>query len=208
MQWGLVVLWGTAIAVGKPKWVRLAMTLGLAGAMVTQLVLLHLDGLLTVETALPLHLCGLFGCLSIPLLWLESRPLYEASAFLAAPAAFLTLFFPAVIECSHPVLMALAFGQLHVLVALTPVFLWRTGKPLPTNPRRTLILGSGYLLFIWAFNRAFGTNYLFLRAAPAGTPLEVIHMRGEAFYCCALAMLCMPVFSLLQGLYVRVQSRK
>lgn len=47
-------------------------------------------------------------------------PLYELSAFLAGPAAAVTLLFPAVIESSRPVLMRLAFLQLHVLVALTP----------------------------------------------------------------------------------------
>lgn len=206
MQWGLLTIWGAAVWLGGRRIPRL-MAAALPLSMGTQLWLLHMDGLFTLETALPLHLCGLFGVLSIPLLlgW-ECRPLYEASAFLAGPAAFLTLFFPAVMPCSHPKLMALAFHQLHVLVALTPAALWRNGKPLPTNPRRTLILGSGYLLFIAAFNRAFQTNYLFLRAAPAGTPLSVLFSQGSVFYVCALLMLCMLAFSLLQGLFCRLME--
>jgi len=208
MRWVLVVLWGMAVWKGRREPVRAAVTVGLVLSMGMQLSLLAADGLLSVETALPLHLCGLFGVLSIPLLWWESQPLYEASAFLAGPAAFLTLFFPAVIPCSHPQLMALAFHQLHVLVALTPVFLARCGKPLPVNPRRTLILGSGYLLFVCAFNRAFHTNYLFLRAAPAGTPLFWLLSYGQPVYIAALLMLCMPVFSWLSGLFALIEEQR
>ena len=175
--------------------------------MLTQLWLLHLDGLLMLETALPLHLCGLFGILSIPMLWRAPAVLWEASTFLGAPAALLTLFFPAVMPTSHPRLMQLAFFQLHVLVGLAPLFLYRTGKPLPTNPRRTLVVGNGYVLFVGAFNRAFQTNYLFLRLAPLGTPLETLFARGTAFYLCALEMLAMLVFTCLKPLYLTAGNR-
>ena len=127
---------------------------------------------------------GCLGVLSIPmLLWRAPQPLYELSAFLAGPAAAVTLLFPAVIESSRPVLMRLAFLQLHVLVALTPVMLWRAGKPLPTDPRRALVLASGYLLAVAALNRALHTNYLFLSAAPAGTPLQWLYARGGGVLC-------------------------
>lgn len=107
------------------------------------------------------------------------------------------------IASSRPVLMRLAFLQLHVLVALTPVMLWRAGKPLPTDPRRALVLASGYLLAVAAFNRALNTNYLFLSAAPAGTPLKWLYVRGGGYYVCALAMLCMVVLRLLAHVYRR-----
>lgn len=209
MAWLLLALWGGAVAwgggrPGREGAVRAAMAIGLAASMAVQMALLQLDGQLTLQTGLPLHLCGLFGVLSIPmLLWRAPQPLYELSAFLAAPAAGITLLFPAVIASSHPALMRLAFLQLHVLVALTPVLLWRAGKPLPADPRRALVLASGYLLGVAAFNRAFRTNYLFLSAAPAGTPLEWLAARGGGYYVCALAMLCMVVLRLLAHVYRR-----
>ncbi len=207
MQWILVAVWGGSMLLCVQKGFlnpfRIAMALGLAASMGLQLVLLWQDGLLSIQTALPLHLCGLFGVLSIPMLWRAPAPLWELSAFLAGPAAFITLFFPAVMACSHPQWMAFAFDQLHVLVALTPVFLAITGKPLPRDPRRALLLGSGYLCFIGAFNRAFHTNYLFLRQAPSGTPLALFLSRGTAFYVCSLLMLCMAVFTQLKWLYCR-----
>lgn len=207
MQWALLgvwmgVIWAGTRGPGEGRWLKGCVAFMLALSMGTQLWLLKLDGLLTLETALPLHLCGLFGVLSIPmLLWGAPAPLYEASVFLAAPAAFCTLFFPAVIACSHPFWMRLAFTRLHVLLALMPLLFWRTGKPLPTDPRRTFLLGNGYLLAIGAFNRAFHTNYLFLRAAPAGTPLSALFSRGAPFYIGALEMLCMLAFVWLKGIY-------
>lgn len=213
MQWVVAAAWGVAVnrCAGVPRRarvLRVAIALALALSMLTQLYLLWLDGLLTLETALPLHLCGLFGVLSIPMLWRAPNALYELSAFLAAPAAALTLLFPAVIQSSRPWLMQLAFYQLHVLVALTPVFLCKTGKPLPQNPRRALVLGNGYLLAVAAFNRAAHTNYLFLRAAPADTPLAVLFARGGAFYVCALEMLCMLLFVWLAHAYGQSATAK
>lgn len=212
MQWIVLAVWGIIMVIcihfGWLFFCRTALAAGLLSAMLGQLALLHLDGMLTLETALPLHLCGLFGILSIPLLFRSCPLLWDASAFLAAPAAACTLFFPAVIHCSRPFLMQLAFYQLHTLIVLIPVFVFLTGKPLPSNARRTFILGSGYLLFIWAFNNAFGTNYLFTRSAPLGTPLQWLHKYGEAFYLCSLMMLCMPVFSCLQGMFCRINQRR
>ena len=135
MQWIVLALWGLlmvfCLRLGWHRPFRFLTSFGLASAMLCQLLLLQLDGMLTVETAFPLHLCGLFGVLSIPLLYCSRGPLWEASAFLAAPAAFITLFYPAVMNCSHPFLMKAAFYQLHVLIVVTPVFLFCTGKPLP-----------------------------------------------------------------------------
>ena len=37
-----------------------------------------------------------------------------------------------------------------------------------------------------AFNRALNTNYLFLSAAPAGTPLKWLYVRGGGYYVCCL----------------------
>lgn len=204
MQWLILGVWSVAIRYGAQKrarWLRPAMALGLFCAMGTQIVLLWLDGLFTWEAVLPLHLCSLFGVLSIPALWHAPVWLVEALCFLGAPGAFLTLFFPAAAYCSHPHLMQAAFYQLHALVALMPLFFYSTGKPLPDDPRRTLVLGNGYLVVISLINRVWGTNYLFLRAVPAGTPLVWLFERGTLFYLCALEMLCMLVFSLLQPLY-------
>lgn len=207
MQWMLLSAWIVVILVWRGRaMLRPLLACAIALSMGLQLWLLHLDGLLGLETALPLHLCGLSGMLSIPALWHMPAFLWEAFAFLSAPAAFLTLLFPAVMPCSHPRLMAFAFSQLHVLIALMPLYHLQTGKPLPDDPRRTLILGNGYLLLVGAFNRVLQTNYLFLRAAPVGTPLALLFSRGLPFYICSLEMLCMLTFLWLKRLFVTVRN--
>ena len=60
-----------------------------------------------------------------------------------------------------------------------------------------------YLLAVAALNRALHTNYLFLSAAPAGTPLQWLYARGGGYYVCALSMLCMTLFRLLADAYRR-----
>ena len=206
LAWGVAVWRGTASPARARAFGWLA-ACALAFSMLTQLWLLGLDGLLTLETGLPLHLCGLFGVLSIPMLiGRVPAALYELLAFLAAPAAAVTLLFPAVMRCSHPQLMRFAFLQLHALVALMPLYFFRTGKPLPRDPRRALVLGNGYLVAVSAFNRAANTNYLFLSAAPAGTPLAALRTQGGAYYICALEIMCMLVFAWLDKLYGRINA--
>ena len=209
MQWVLLGVWSGLIAClsrRRTSLLRLLMAAGFVTAMGTQIMLLWLDGRLAWEHALPLHLCSLFGVISIPLLWRPVQPLFEAVCFLGAPGAFLTLFFPAVASSAHTFWMQLAFFQLHVLLALMPLYWYATGKPLPEDPRRTLVMGSGYLVFVCLINRLFGTNYLFLRAAPIGTPLHWMFRRGPVFYLCALVMAAMLIFSTLAPVYA--QSRK
>lgn len=207
MQWALLALWGGLMGLCPARGlraVRMLTATGLALSMGGQIALLGLDGLLTVETGLPLHLCGLAGVVTIPLLWLGRGGALQAFlCYLAAPAAFATLFFPAVIRCSHPRLMAYCFLQLHVLLALSPLLFFRMQKPLRAGMRSAFLLGNGYLLFVYGFNCCFGTNYLFLRAAPAGTPLSLMMAHGTAAYIGSLEMLSMALFPFLRSLYCR-----
>ena len=207
MQWFLLALWGGALGLWpatRLKTLRWLWAAGLVFAMGVQEALLILEGLWSLSTGLPLHLCGFAGVLSLPLLFWPKNGLYGFIAYLAAPAAFVTLFFPAVMACAHPVLMALAFNQLHVLLSLTPLLLWHMEKPLPQNPRKAFLFGNGYLLLVSAFNQAFQTNYLFLRAAPAGTPLAWLMQNGRAVFIAALEISCMALFPWLKALYERV----
>ena len=207
VQWVLLALWGGLIGLCPARhlrFVRLLAAAGLALSMGGQIVLLWLDQLLTLETGLPLHLCGLAGVMTIPLLWMgRGGPLQAFVCYLAAPAAFATLFFPAVIRCSHPALMAFCFLQLHVLLALSPLLFYRMQKPLRAGMHSAFLLGNGYLLFVYGFNRCFGTNYLFLRAAPPGTPLSLMMAQGTAGYIGSLEMLCMALLPCMRSLYCR-----
>lgn len=185
-----------------------AYTLAVALSMLTQLRLLHADGMLSLSTALPLHLCSLMGVLSPLIIWRSPAWLYELSYFLGAPCALATLLFPAMVASSRPALMAAAFYRLHALVALAPVYARAQGKPLPTDPRRAFVIGNGYLLLVSAVNRLLDTNYLFLRYAPVGTPLEWLARGGGGAYILALELLCMLLMRALASMARAIEGNR
>lgn len=208
MRWLLLAVWGCGIALCPKQRLGLArhaVAAGLAASMITQEALLWIDGMLNLQTGLPLHLCGLAGVLSIPLLYrARGGAVHGFIAYLAAPAAAAVLLCPAVVQCSHPRLMEVAFFRLHVLIPLVPFLLWRMQKPLPVNPRGTLVFSNGYLLAVEGVNALLHTNYLFLRAAPAGTPLAWLMSRGRDVYVAALEIMAMALFACLAPLYRRL----
>ncbi|NCB05309.1 MAG: TIGR02206 family membrane protein [Clostridia bacterium] len=178
----------------------------LAVSMGTQLWILGLNGLLSVDTALPLHLCSFSAVLALPMLLFKSQRLLAFELYLGAPGALLALCFPAMLQCEQQFWMAVSFYQLHALIVCAPLLLlWSHPQPMPDDPRSTLVLGNAYLLLVSLFNRLFGTNYLFLRRAPLGTPLALWFDQGYGVYIFALEMAAMLLFTLLSVLYARLR---
>lgn len=188
------VLWCTLASCGARHHRRATagvLCLGLLLAMGCQLWLLWLDGALSLQTALPLHLCGFSALVCIMLCLRYSRRLFHFLVLLGMPGAGLALVFPAVVECSHPLLMRIAFIRLHALIVAVGVFLIGQKRPLPSDPRETFLLGNGLVLLAACVNSLTGSNYLFLRAAPAGTPLAWLIRHGYGVYTTGLELLCM-----------------
>lgn len=212
MQWLMLAIWIVLTMVGARTKahaliMRIMITVGLILSMGCQLWLLKLDGQLNINTGLPLHLCGAFAVMSVPLLWFGWQWLLDLSLLLGAPCALLALVYPAVIGSSQPTLMFLAFSRLHVLILCAPLLLVSEGKPLPINAHRAFVFGNGYLLVISIVNRMLKTNYLFMRVAPSGTPLAVFFAQGNLFYVCAIEILCILLLSFLSGLYQMLSRR-
>ena len=207
MQWWVLAGWGAAtVLCRKRRGLRWALCAGLAASMAGQLLLLQLDGRLTLETAAPLHLCALSGLLCLPMLLSRSQALYSWMCFLGAPCALLALLFPAVAHSSRQLLMNLAFFSLHALILCAA--LWRAMKePLPTDPRGVMVAANAWLVAVSAFNRFAGTNYLFLRSAPAGTPLQALAARGSGPYILALELLALLLLSALSALYEALNAQ-
>ena len=184
---------------------------GLALSMAGQWALLALDGQWSAQTALPLHLCAVSALLCMPAgLW-RSRRALAWQLHLGAPCAALALCFPAVIASSRPALMELCFFSLHALILCAA--LWQAAdalarrEPLPADGRGTLVAANAYLAVVSAFNRAFDTNYLFLRRAPAGTPLATMAAGGAAGYLAALELGTILLLTLTGVLYGEVNRR-
>lgn len=203
------VLWGALAHYGAGRRRRLTACLlaaGLVLSMAAQLWLLHLDGLLSVQTGLPLHLCGFSALACVLLCFRFSKRLYHFLLLLGVPGAALALVFPAVTTCSRPFLMRVAFLRLHALIIAVAVFFAAQKKPLPAEPQETFLLGNGLMLFAAVTNRLTGSNYLFLRAAPAGTPLAMMIVHGYPLYIAGLELLCMLLLTQLCSLYLRNQE--
>lgn len=213
LQLAETVLWCTLAWYGARHWRRQTapvLALGLAAAMTSQLWLLRLDGLLTLQNALPLHLCGFSALVAIGLCFIYNSTCFHFLVLLGMPGALLALVFPAVTECSRPVLMRIAFVRLHALILAVGVFLLAQKRPLPSDPRLSLLLGNGLMLAAACVNSLTGSNYLFLRAAPSGTPLAWLIRHGYSVYTAGLELLCMLLLSTLcagfRRLYLRNQA--
>jgi len=213
MQWLMLLPWAALVRYGVKRPQRrmltaAALTAGLLISMASQLWLLALDGQLNLSTGLPLHLCGMMAVLCLPLCWFSLVNGYMLLLLLGVPGAVLALCFPAVIDCSHPLLMRLAFCRVHVLILATAMFRWHHKKPPPMDARSSFLLGNGFLLITACVNQTLDTNYLFLRAAPVGTPLALLIVRGYGFYVASLEMLCMLMMRLLCDGYRLIAGNK
>ncbi|MBQ8150751.1 MAG: TIGR02206 family membrane protein [Clostridia bacterium] len=212
MQWVMLILW-CALArygagPGRRRLTALVLCCGLGLSMGCQLYLLYLDDQLSLQTGLPLHLCGLSALLCIALCIRFHQPVFEFLLLLGLPGALLALCFPAVAASSCPQLMKAAFLRLHVLIAATAVFLLAQQKPPPEDPRRAFLLGNGFVLMAALANQLTGSNYFFLRAAPAGTPLAFLIRPGYGVYLASLEILSMLLMQQLCRLYRRLYLRK
>lgn len=212
LQWLMLIPW-CALArygagPGRQRLTGLVLGCGILLCMGCQLHLLRLDDQLSLRTGLPLHLCGFSALLCIGLCIRYHQPAFDFLLLLGVPGALLALCFPAVTASSHPWLMKVAFLRLHVLILATAVFLLAQQKPLPEDPRRAFLLGNGFMLMAALVNRLTGSNYLFLRAAPAGTPLAFLIRPGYGVYLASLEILCMMIMQHLCRLCRRLYLRK
>jgi len=212
MQWLGLMLWGTLARYGATPARRRITAAVLAGGLMvsmgSQLWLLRLDDQLNLHTGLPLHLCGMMAVLCIPLCWFPLAAGYHLLLLLGVPGAFLALCFPSVVQSSHPLLMRIAFLRLHCLIIAVAVFIWAQKKPPPADARRAFLLGNGFLVFTACINSILGSNYLFLRAAPSGTPLAFLIRPGYSVYVASLEILCMLLMHFLCDGYRWLYLRK
>lgn len=208
MQYGLLIVLGTALglmmrritllrrqglmAMARRLYLRTACVIsGLVWAsMLAQELLLLLDGRLTWQTGLPLHLCSAMGVLLTPMLLSGVRPLWHVSLYLGVPGGLAALVFPSIIATPWPDAMRLAFFMTHCMIVLGPLLPMSLGHiPAPSGALHAL----GFLVLLGlialAVNGLTGGNYLFLNLPASGTPLALL--AGESVTAYRLALLCL-----------------
>jgi len=163
-------------------------------AMGTQIYLVIEAGYPLLNTALPLHICGMAGILTAPVLYTNLKPLRAFYGFIGMPGALMALIFPAVMQSEQQGLMNAAFYTLHGLIVVCGVIaIFKKPRLSPRDAFLSYGLGVAFAFFVFGFNCFFHTNYLFLAFPPFGTPLEWLFKRGQAAYILSLLLLAFAV---------------
>ncbi|MGN0773149.1 MAG: hypothetical protein ACI4MP_05090 [Candidatus Ventricola sp.] len=153
----------------------------LCASLGVTLALLVLEG--RWQEAIPLHLCSLSALAAIALAFSSRQALLDFLWYLGMPGAALALAFPAPAASRLQALLNASYVVTHALILVIPALCMARGM----RPRKGKSLSMmGALLaaaaVAGAVNRQLGTDFLFLAAPPAGTPLEAVFAAGYAVY--------------------------
>ena len=159
----------------------------LALSMATTYLCVAQSGESIVQTLLPLHLCSLCAFLSLAFYLRPAEGLYHFLWYLGMPCASLALLFPSILRVPWQGPLDAAFFATHALIVLSPLTRIAQGfLPRRRGALRTLLWGNAFAACVYAANRLLGTNYLFLMAAPYGTPLQFFESLGRIPYLLAI----------------------
>lgn len=217
MQWIGLAAWGYAAACAvwglrtgrvSARAIRGAALALLLGSMGVTSALVLLEGMDWVQTLLPLHLCSACAMVCVFFYAHPTGWMFEFLFFVGMPGAALALCFPAVAVSRWQDAMNACFFLTHALVVFAPVLHIAAGeRPNPAHALRAYGVLVLYAAAVLAVNVLLGTNYLFLMAAPAGTPLMGLWQLGRGAYYAALALLALLVVLLQWEIARRMQGR-
>ena len=128
---------------------------------------------------LPLHLCSVNIILIAVHAWSPGRTLGNYLYTVCVPAALAAMLFPTWTPLPVLNFMHLHSFTVHILLAAYPIVL-AVGGDLRPDWRKlpaSLLLALCMAIPIYGFNRAFGTNFMFLMYAEAGNPLLLFEER-------------------------------
>lgn len=164
----------------------------LACSLITTLVLLALDG--NIRDALPLHLCGLSALAALALGLGAGGIALNFLWYLGMPGALLALLFPAPALSRYQALLNISYVVTHALILILPVLSMATGRmPRAHFAADMMILLQMIAVPVFFVNRALGTDFMFLSAPPANTPLETVFSWGYGAYLMCLEGIMLAV---------------
>ncbi len=131
-------------------------------------------GRLTLEQALPLHLCDVSLIAVCIALLVRSFPAFEFAYFFGIGGATLAMLTPDIAH-GFPDLLFLKFFVAHGGIVVGTVFMMSVFgmRPAPGAVPRMIVVGNAYLLVMGVANWMLGTNFAYLARKPAGrTPID------------------------------------
>lgn len=164
---------------GRRRWRRTVALLLIADELFKDFGLLY-GGSFTADY-LPLHLCSINIFLIAVHAWRRPKLLDTFLYFICLPAACAALLFPTWNSLPYANFMVFHSFSVHFLLALYPLVLTVCGDmdPQPRTFPRCFALLAAMAVPIWFFNRAFGTNFMFLMRADEGNPLKLFERFGS-----------------------------
>ena len=143
---------------------------------------------------LPLHLCGIMIFVEAAAVFSNRAFFKEFSYAVGLPAALMALITPEPSGYPFWNIQYLQSIAVHALLALIPL-LWICGDGFRPNIRalpKNLALLAGLAAFCFGLNFLLGSNYMFVREAPADTPIQLFdRLVGWPWY---IALLLVTVF--------------
>lgn len=178
----------------------------LACSLATTLILIALKG--TVQEALPLHLCSISAlCALLLSLGVAGTPL-DFLWYLGMPGALLALLFPAPASSRYQMLLDASYYATHALILILPLLTMAGGRcPREGRAADMMILLQVIAVFAWGINRRLGTNFLFLSAPPAQTPLETAFAWGFPAYMACLEAIMLAVCLMMNTALNEIRKR-
>ncbi len=139
--------------------------------------------------------------------WRRPKLLDTFLYFVCLPAACAALLFPTWTPLPPLNFMVIHSFTVHFLLALYPLALTLCGDmdPQPRAFPRCFALLAAMAVPIWFFNRAFGTNFMFLMRADEGNPLKLFERFGS--HLLGYPVLLAAVFAVMY-LLLRVLRRR
>jgi hypothetical integral membrane protein (TIGR02206 family) len=161
----------------------------LVSSEILNFILLHRDGELTIERAVPMHLCNWAAIATLITLVYPNQWSYELSYFWAMGGTLQALLTP---DLSHefPDPRFLSFFMLHGGVIASALYLtFCLGmRPVPMSILRVLAWSMLYLATAMAANNVFKTNFGYLRSKPLHASI-LDYMAPRPFYIPELVLL-------------------
>ena len=174
----------------------------LAVSLLTTEILLAAES--RMAEMLPLHLCSVAAIVALHLAYAKRQAALDFLGYLGMPGALLALLFPAPAVSRCQGLLNASYMVTHALIIVIPA--WRMCKGMRVREgqeMQMLLLLHGLALAAYTANLLLGTDYLFLVAPPAGTPLCIPYAYGRGWYLLALEALACAMIALTGRLIPR-----
>ena len=159
----------------------------------------YYDGSWSIQTHLPLHVCGLFSWLSMYMLSTKSYRIYELDYFAGIGGAMQAIFTPDTGGLGFPHFRAFQIFASHggIIVAAMYMTIVEDYRPTLKSFKQIILWANIYMLLIFFVNMALGSNYMFISYKPTDFNSVLDYLATWPWYVLELEVIGIAIFILL-----------